>query len=109
LPDPPSGVGAELVAPAVLVLVDGPHQAGVPFLDDVEEGEAAVAVLLGDRDDQSQVAARQLALGVLVLVVDLADGDDAAVEVVGLLEHEVFEAAALFLADFEVFAGVFDF
>ena len=35
--------------------------------------QPAVAVLLGDRDDQAQVAAGELALGVLVLVVDLAD------------------------------------
>ena len=67
LADPPGGVGAELVAAAVLVLVDGPHQAGVPLLDQVEEGEAAVAVLLGDRDDQPEVAAGELALGLLVL------------------------------------------
>ena len=37
LADPPGGVGAELVAAAVLVLVDRPHQAGVALLDEVQE------------------------------------------------------------------------
>ena len=70
LANPPRRVGAELVAAAVFVLVHRPHQAGVAFLDDVEEGQAAVAVLLGDGDDQAQVAAGELALGVFVLVED---------------------------------------
>ncbi len=66
LADPPRRIRAELVAAAILVLVHGPHQPGVPLLDQVEEGEAAVAVLLGDRDDQPEVAAGELALGLLV-------------------------------------------
>ena len=108
LADPPRRVRAELVAAAVLVLVDRAHQARVAFLDDVQERQAAVAVLLGDRDDQAQVAAGELALGVFVLVVDLADLHDALVQVLGVLQHEVFQARQLFLADFQVFAGVLD-
>ncbi len=72
LANPPGGVGAELEAAAILELVDRPHQPGVAFLDQVEEAQAAVAVLLGDRDDQPQVAFGQAALGLLVLGVDLA-------------------------------------
>ena len=72
LANPPGGVGAELEAAAVLELVDRPHQAGVAFLDQVEERQAAVAILLGDRHDQPQVAFGQAALGPLVLGVDLA-------------------------------------
>ena len=53
-------------------LSTGPHQAGVALLDEVEEAQAAVAVLLGDRDHQPQVAFRQSALGLLVTGVDLA-------------------------------------
>src|SRR5690606_25937665 len=49
LSDPPRGIRAELIAPAVLVLVDGSHQAGVTFLNEIEEGQAAVAVFLRDR------------------------------------------------------------
>ena len=66
LADPPRGVGAELVAAAVLVFVDGPHQAGVALLDQVQERQPAVAVLLGDRDDQPQVAAGQVPHRLLV-------------------------------------------
>ena len=72
LANPPRGVGAELVAAAVFVLVHRPHQAGVAFLDEVQERQAAVAVLLGDGDDQPQVAAGELALGLFVLVEDAA-------------------------------------
>src|SRR5262249_961190 len=46
LPDPPRGVGRELVAAAVFELVDRLHQADVAFLDEVEELQAAVRVLL---------------------------------------------------------------
>ena len=67
LADPPRRVGRELVAAAVLVLLHRLHQARVAFLDQIEEGQAAVAVLLGDRDDETQVAARELALGLFVL------------------------------------------
>ncbi len=106
---PPGGVGAELVSAAVLVFIDGAHEAGVSFLDDVEEGEAAVAVLLGDGDDESEVPAGEFAFGVFVFVVDFADDDDAAVEVLGVFEDEVFEAGEFLLADLHVFTGVFDF
>ena len=67
LANPPRGVRGELEAAAVLVLVDGPHQARVAFLDEVQEAQAAVAVLLGDRDHQPQVAAGELALDVFEL------------------------------------------
>ena len=40
----------------MLELIDRSHQARVPFLDQVQEAEATVAVFLGDRNDQSQVA-----------------------------------------------------
>ena len=73
LANPPGRVGAELVAAPVLVLVHGAHQAGVAFLDDVQERQAAVAVFLGDGDDEPQVAAGELALGVLVLGEDVLD------------------------------------
>ena len=40
LANPPGGVGRELVAAGVLELVDRPHQAGVAFLNQVEEAQA---------------------------------------------------------------------
>ena len=94
LADPPRRVGAELVAAAILVLVHRPHQAGVPLLDQVEEREAAVAVLLGDRDDQPEVAAGELALGLLVLLEPAVHGLDPAPERLRGLEghdHQVLE------------------
>ena len=53
LANPPGGVGGELVAAAVLEFVDGLHQADVALLNQVEELQAAVGVLFGDRDDQA--------------------------------------------------------
>ena len=55
LPDPPSRIGRELVAAAVIELVDRLHQTDVSLLDQVEELKAAVVVFLGDRDDEAQV------------------------------------------------------
>ena len=57
LANPPRGIRAELVAAAVFVLVNRAHQAGVPFLNQVEERQAAVAIFFGDADHQPQVAA----------------------------------------------------
>ncbi len=67
LANPPGGVGAELEPAAIFELIDRPHQARVPLLDQVQEAQAAVAVLLGDRNHQAQVAFGQSALGFLVL------------------------------------------
>jgi hypothetical protein len=63
LPDPPRGIGRELVAAAVLELVDRLHQADVAFLDEVEELQAAVGVFLGDRDHEAQVGLDHFLLG----------------------------------------------
>ena len=63
LTDPPGGIGRELVAALVLELVHRLHQPDVAFLNQVEELEAAVGVLLGDRYDQAQVRLGELALG----------------------------------------------
>src|SRR5262249_60885962 len=52
LADPPGGVGRELVATAILELVDRLHQADVAFLNQVEELQAAVGVFLRNRDDE---------------------------------------------------------
>ena len=85
LANPPGGVGRELVAAAVLELVDRLHEADVALLNEVEELQAAVGVLLRDGDDEAQVGFDQLALGLLGVHValdhfalgalELADGD----------------------------------
>src|SRR5690606_2465458 len=46
---------------------DGVHEPEVALLDEVEERKARRLVLLGDRDDQSQVGLDERALGLLAL------------------------------------------
>ena len=79
LPDPPRRIGRELVAAAILELVDGLHQADIAFLDQIKELQAAVGVLLGDRDHEAEVGFdhfllgdRGFALALLHLVDDAA-------------------------------------
>ena len=55
LPDPPGRVGRELVALAVVELLDRTDEAERALLDQVEEGEPAAEVTLGDRDDETEV------------------------------------------------------
>src|SRR6185437_13052813 len=63
LPNPPNGIGRELIAAAVFELVDRPHQADVAFLDQVEELHAAIDVFLCNRDDQAQIGLHHLLFG----------------------------------------------
>src|SRR6266403_2008492 len=71
LPDPPRGIGRELVAAAILEFVDRLHQADIAFLDQVEELQAAVGVFLGDGDDEAQVRLHHLFLGLPRLALAL--------------------------------------
>ena len=73
LADPPRRVRRELVAALVLELVDGLHQADVALLDQVEELQAAVRVLLRDRDDEAEVRLDELGLRALGDALALAD------------------------------------
>ena len=63
LPDPPGGVGGELVALGVVELLHRPDQAQVALLDQVEEDQPAADVALGDRHHQPQVGLDQPLLG----------------------------------------------
>src|ERR1051326_2122949 len=83
LPDPPRGVGRELVAAAVFELVHRLHQADVALLDEVEELQPAVGVLLGNRNHQAEVGLDELALGLLRVHLAL---DDVALGAAQLLE-----------------------
>ena len=84
LPDPPRRVGRELVAAAVLELVDRLHQADVAFLDQVEELQAAVGVFLGDRDDEAQVRLDHFLLGLARLALALLHHVDDLAELADL-------------------------
>jgi uncharacterized protein (DUF697 family) len=70
LADPPRRVGRELETLAVVELLDGAHQSDVALLDQVQERDATAGVLLGYRDDEPQVRARQVSLGFAVAPLD---------------------------------------
>src|SRR5207302_2746771 len=55
LANPPGGVRRELEALAPVELLDGVDQAEVALLDEIQQRQARRLILLGDRDDQSQV------------------------------------------------------
>jgi hypothetical protein len=62
--------GRELVALAVVELLDRADQAERALLDQVEEAQAAAEVRLGDRDDQPQVGLDHLGLRAHVAALD---------------------------------------
>src|SRR5262245_43465618 len=108
LADPPRRVGRELVAAAVLELVDRLHQADVAFLNQVEELQPAVRVLLRDRDDQAEVRLDELFLRLLGLRLALRDRLERAHQLLGLLlelrRHRVDLGLELLLLLLEVLA-----
>src|SRR5262245_22154726 len=81
LADPPRRIRRELVSAAVLELLDRLHDADVPLLDEVEELQAAVGVLLRDRDDEAQVRNNELVLGLVGLLLALADHPERLLDV----------------------------
>src|SRR5690606_22948997 len=103
LPDPPGGVGRELVAPAVLELLDRADQPLVALLDEVEEAHAAAVVLLGDRDDQAQGGLDEVPAGQLAVLDDaLLTTQLALVEVLAELLDVLLGGLALLDAAREV-------
>src|SRR5205823_2071493 len=55
LADPPRRIGGELVAAAIVELLDRADQAERALLDQVEQRQATPDVALGDRHDEAQV------------------------------------------------------
>ncbi len=74
LANPPSGISRELKAAAEFILVYCTHKARVAFLDQVQEAQPTIAILLGDRDDQAQVALRQFTLDCFEFLEMFAEG-----------------------------------
>src|SRR3954449_11797170 len=70
LPDPPGRVGRELVALAVVELLDGADEAEAALLDQVEEAETAAEVALRDRNDEAKVRLGHLRLRAHVAALD---------------------------------------
>ena len=71
LTNPPSRIRAEFESPTIFELVDRTHQTGVTFLDQIKEAQTTVTILLGDRNDQTEVTFGKLTLGLLVFRVNL--------------------------------------
>jgi hypothetical protein len=70
LADPPGRVGGELVALAVVELLDRPDQAERALLNQIEEAEAAAEIRLRDRDDEAKVRLDHLRLRGHVAALD---------------------------------------
>ncbi|AEW75283.1 hypothetical protein EcWSU1_03855 [Enterobacter ludwigii] len=62
LTDPPGSIGGELITTTVFKLINRFHQTDVAFLNQIQELQATVGVLLGDRDNQTQVRFNHLFL-----------------------------------------------
>ena len=99
LADPPRRVRRELVALAVVELLDGADQAERAFLDQVEEAEAAAEVALGDRDDEAEVRLGHLRLRRHVAALDalreadfLVGGEERHLADLAQVEAEAVEA-----------------
>ena len=70
LPDPPGRVSRELVALAIVELLDGTDEAEGPFLDQVEEAEATTEIRLRDRDDEPEIGLDHLSFRRHVAALD---------------------------------------
>src|SRR2546430_3396167 len=70
LANPPRGVRRELEALAVVELLGRAHEPDRPLLNQIEEGQALVAVPLGDRDDEAQVRLDHLLLREMLPALD---------------------------------------
>src|SRR6266542_1975845 len=84
LADPPRRVRRELVAPTIFELVDGLHEPDVAFLDEIQELQAAIRVLLRDRDHEPQVRLHHLLLGLGGLLLTVLDDGHDLLDVVRL-------------------------
>src|SRR5439155_24566303 len=70
LADPPRRIRRELEAFAVVELLGRANETDRSFLDQIEEGQALVAVLLGDRDHKTKIRLDHLLLRVVVAALD---------------------------------------
>src|SRR5262249_50398161 len=96
LANPPGRVGAELVPQAMLVLVHGPHEAAIAFLNEIRERQAATAIALGDRHNQAQVALGQFSARLLILDPAMLQHTNQLGEIVGGRTYFESKVAQLF-------------
>ena len=93
LPDPPGGIGGELIALGVVELLHRLDESQVALLNEVEEEHSPAHVPLGDGDHQTEVGLGQPLLGRLPLLD-------------GLLQRHLFLGRSGHL--FPVFPGLLD-
>ena len=74
LPDPPRGVGGELIALGIVELLHGLDKAQIALLDQIQKQHPTAHIPLGDRHHQTQVGLCQLLLGLLPLLHVLFQG-----------------------------------
>ena len=65
LPNPPVGIGGKAPPAPRLKLVHRAHQPQIAFLNQVEERDPAVAIALGDVDDQAEIGLHHLRFGLV--------------------------------------------
>src|SRR5262249_40376211 len=70
-------------------------EAGVAFLDEIEERQAAIAVALGDRDYQPQVGGGEDTFGFIVELALLVGARDESSERSGRFERDPHQVAEL--------------
>src|SRR6266511_3933718 len=94
LTDPPGRVRRELEAFAVVELLRSADESDRPLLDQIEEGQTLVPVLLGDRDDETEIGLDHLLLRTMVATLDplreldlLRGGEE--VDLADVLEEEL--------------------
>src|SRR5207244_13614055 len=91
LADPPRRVCRELVALAVVELLDGADEADVPLLDEVQEAHAAADVLLRDRHDETEVRLGEVVPRVVALLDELVGKAAQPALLVRVVAHEKIE------------------
>src|SRR5574337_856027 len=74
LADPPGGIRAELISSLVFKFIHRPHQADVPFLDQVKKLEPPIGVFLRDADYKTEVGLHHLLLRQVRLSLTVGDG-----------------------------------
>ena len=114
LPDPPRGIGRELVTAAILELVDRLHQANVAFLNQIEKLKPPVGVLLGDRNHETQVSLYHFFFGApgtgfahAHTAIDLLDFGDAEARGLFDIRDLPLQALQLFFVLIDLGADVF--
>ena len=113
--DPPAGIGREFVAEPEIEFFEGAQESEVALLNQVVEGQPAIAVFLSDADDEPEIRFNHLltkGLKILVNVQQFADVDGELLESheKAVLEHleplPVDGAGGEFDAAVEIDAGL---